>query len=81
MTGVADNAVAIALANGASVTDDITPGQSVVIPDGLTTDVQVTGFFAAYQHPATAAQLLPEGAIAEYGVIGDMTIGINFIIA
>lgn len=79
-TGVADNATPIALANGASPTDDITPGTILKIPDNLPANVRTTNFFQSYARPATDARILPNGLRAVYGTIGNMTIGQNFII-
>ncbi len=79
-TGIADNATPIALANGASPTDDIAPGTILKIPDNLPADVRTTNFFQSYARPATDARILPNGLRAVYGTIGNMTIGQNFII-
>lgn len=80
-TGIADNATPIALANGASPTDDIMPGTIINIPDDLPSDVRTTNFFQAYARPATDPHVLPNGLRATYGTIGNMTIGNNFIVA
>lgn len=79
-TGIADNATAIALANGATTSDTVTPGSSVAIPADLPTDTRTANFFRAHPHPATAADTWAEGAPATYGGIGRMSIGNNFAI-
>lgn len=77
-TGVADNAVEIAAANGMSVTDAIPTGVAIVVPDNLARDVRVTNFYMAYAHPATDSTLWPGDPI-EQGGIGRMAIGTTFI--
>ena len=79
-TGIADNATPIALANGASPTDDIMPGSIINIPDNLPSDVRTTNFFRSYARPATDPRILPNGLRNTYGTIGNMTIAYNFII-
>lgn len=79
-TGSPDNATAIAIANGASLSSPITAGAIIAIPDGLPTDVRTTNFFRAHPHPATAQFLLAGGKRASYSTLGDMAIGVNFVI-
>jgi hypothetical protein len=53
-TGQAENAVAIASANGRSPTADLEAGEEIEIPDGLPTKQGVVDYYAARQiNPAT----------------------------
>lgn len=80
-TGIADNATAIAIANGATTSDAIIPGSTVIIPPNLPVNTRTTNFFRAHPHPATAADTWAQGVPASYGGIGKSTIGTNFAIA
>jgi hypothetical protein len=44
-TGTIANAVAISLANGISVTDDLMPGMNIIIPEGLIVNKKVKDYY------------------------------------
>jgi len=75
-TGSATNAYAIAYANGRYLTDDIVPGEEIVIPDGiLILKKEVQYLESKKATPATAMKKPP---IPPGLGIGFMRIGINF---
>lgn len=78
LTGIADNAQAIADANGMTLTDTIPSGTTVIVPD-MESDVRVVNYYLAHPHPATDASQWPGDPI-EQGGIGRMAIGTTFII-
>jgi hypothetical protein len=56
-TGIANTAIDIAKANGIDVTDKLTAGMTVVIPENIATDRQTVDYYTARNiTPATDAQ-------------------------
>lgn len=75
-TGSAANAYAIAYANGRNLTDDITPNEDIIIPDGiliLKKEVQYLESKKAIPSTGTKRPPVPPGL-----GIGYMKIGLNF---
>ncbi|GAA5096953.1 hypothetical protein GCM10023210_31380 [Chryseobacterium ginsengisoli] len=75
-TGNVENCFQIAIANGKSVSDDLTSGMTFEEPEALKIDDDILSYFKAKRiHPATGNI---EFAITELGGIDYMKIGGNF---
>lgn len=77
-TGSAQNAFAIAMANGLSVSDEISAGSALIIPDSVVLDVDIRNYYTSKAiQPATAITNLisdnPEPQLQGIGywIIGD----------
>lgn len=77
-TGNAQNAFEIAMANGISISDDISSGSNLIIPDSVVMDVDIRNYYQSKAiQPATALTTIiddntepsPEGI--GYWIIGD----------
>lgn len=79
-TGSVMNAYAISFANGGrSVTDEITPGEAIVIPSEIEILKKTVQYLAAKKSiPSTAIQKPP---VPPANGIGFMRVGINFKVA
>ena len=61
-TGSVENAFGIAVANGISLTDDLTIGSRLNIPDDLTKNNDIYNYYTAKNiQPATAIQVITAG--------------------
>ncbi len=78
--GSAEAAFALALKNGLSITDALTPGQTILLAD--VADADVSGYFTSRAiRPATAkAETTGGGELVNEG-IGYWAIGIDFIVS
>ena len=60
-TGTAENAFALAVVNGLSLTDDLPAGAEIKLPDSVNKDSDVLNYYSAKRlQPATAVIMLPE---------------------
>lgn len=78
--GSAEAAFSLALKNGLSITDALTPGQTILLADVI--DADVSGYFTSRAiRPATAkAETTGGGELVNEG-IGYWAIGIDFIVS
>ncbi len=54
-TGTIENCFKIAVANGLSVSDEIVPGQELIIPNDIKIDTQILNYYQSKEiQPATA---------------------------
>ncbi len=73
-TGTVENCFKIAVANGLSVSDEITPGQELKIPSDVKIDKEILNYYKAKElQPATKGK-----EISQQGGIGYMQIGSTF---
>ncbi len=80
-TGRVENAFALAVANGISVTDDLTPGKDLVIPDTVQMDSDIVNYYSAKGiQPATAWNGDTVDGEQELEGIGYWIINKNFIV-
>ncbi|GIZ10291.1 hypothetical protein [Flavobacterium sp. UMI-01] len=80
-TGSATNAFAIAFDNGFSVTDDIAPGQTILIKDSIPISNKEVSFFTSKEIiPATGINSIDLEIISPPLGIGEMRIGSTFIV-
>lgn len=81
-TGSVTNAYAISYANGGrSVTDDLVPGEEIVIPADVTIATKTVAYLAAKKAiPATGISAADLAAINPPLGIGTMSIGSTFIV-
>lgn len=78
-TGSVDNCFIIAVANGLCISDDLTPGQEIVIPDDVVINNEILNYYTAKEiQPATAYPLSAGEETEENGGIGYMQIGSTF---
>jgi hypothetical protein len=76
-TGTVENCFAIAIANGFSVSDLLTAGTSLLIPENLRNDNDVLNYYSAKKiQPATA--ITEDTEIPTLKGIGYMNLGGNF---
>lgn len=78
-TGTIENSFAIAFANNRSITDDLVAGELVIIPDALVLAKKEMAYFDARTIIPATGFIKQTVVVADDG-IGDMAIGINFII-
>ncbi|MFC4163994.1 hypothetical protein ACFOWU_10030 [Epilithonimonas zeae] len=65
-TGNVLNAFDLSIANGISITDDLTVGMSLLIPETIVKDQEILDFYTAKNiKPATALTVDPEEEILE----------------
>ena len=77
-TGSVDNAFAIAKENGLAVSDVLTPGTELIIPESIENDSAVLNYYVAKKvQPATALTAVVNEDIRQRG-IGYMQIGRSF---
>lgn len=77
-TGSVDNAFAIAKENGLAVSDVLTPGTELIIPNPIENDSAVLNYYSAKEvQPATALTEIINEEIRQRG-IGYMQIGRSF---
>lgn len=80
-TGDVINTYALALANGKSVTDKLTVGELIVIPDGLVIATKEMKYLSSLEIvPATGVTKDQESVLIPDLGIGTMVIGSTFII-
>lgn len=78
-TGTVENCFAIAIANGFSVSDLLTAGTSLIIPEDLRNDTDVLNYYSAKKiQPATAITEGQDTEIPTLKGIGYMNLGGNF---
>lgn len=78
-TGTVENCFKIAVANGLCITDDLTPGQELIIPNDVKIDKEILNYYQSKEiQPATAYPLSVGQEIEEQGGIGHMQIGSTF---
>ncbi len=77
-TGSALNAFAIAMANGISISDEISAGSDLIIPDSVVIDVDIRNYYTSKAiQPATAITIIIDGEPEPqlqgigYWIIGD----------
>ena len=76
-TGTAENAFALAVVNGLSLTDDLPAGAEIKLPDSVNKDSDVLNYYSAKRlQPATAVIMLPEEERLEG--IGYWAISVDF---
>lgn len=65
-TGSVFNAFEIAVANKISITDDLTPGMLLMIPEGIKKNNDILNYYTSKKiQPATAIYVNPEDPILE----------------
>jgi len=80
-TGNVTNAYAIAFENGFNITDDITPGQTVIISDSILKSTKEVSFFQGKDiMPATSISTTDLEQINPTLGIGTMVIASTFIV-
>lgn len=68
-TGDAGEALALALANGLCLTDDLTVGQTIDVPDGMEGDANTRAYYRAKDlHPATGVTVENESVASFEGI-------------
>ncbi|MFC3158991.1 hypothetical protein SAMN05443633_107149 [Chryseobacterium arachidis] len=78
-TGDVQNCFAIAIANGMSVSDFLSSGLTLTIPDELEKNIDVINYYASKKiKPATGATLEQENQLPTLKGIGYMQIGNTF---
>lgn len=78
-TGTVENCFAIAIANGFSVSDLLTAGTSIILPEDLRNDNDVLNYYSAKKiQPATAITEGQSPEIPTLKGIGYMNLGGNF---
>lgn len=81
-TGSVDNAYLIALANSRSVTDEITPGENILIPNEVAVFQKAVAFLQGKKvAPATGARQADLDILNPILGIGTMEIQSTFIVA
>jgi hypothetical protein len=77
-TGMAKNALAIAKANNLSLTEKLTPNTTLIIPEGISIDTEIVGFYQSRDlKPATDVDNL---TIEQFKGIDEMQIENTFIV-
>lgn len=78
-TGTVENCFIIAVANGLCISDDLIPGQKLIIPDDVVINNEILNYYTAKEiQPATAYPLSVGEEIEEQSGIGYMQIGSTF---
>lgn len=78
-TGTVSNCFKIAVANGLCISNDLIPGQKLIIPDDVVMDNEILNYYTAKNiQPATAYPLSVGEETEEQSGIGYMQIGSTF---
>lgn len=78
-TGTVSNCFVIAVVNGLCISDDLIPGQKLIIPESVVTDNEILNYYTAKNiQPATAYPLSIDEETEENSGINYMQIGSTF---